>query len=107
MNPKSPERAARPSGRESTMEAARSARPTANRPSANANPRCRVVSPSTARRPDSAGWHLRGAGRSEEHTSEIQSQSKLVCRLLLGKKNIDSLYFAGLVQSTTTRHSDI
>src|SRR5688572_31239530 len=26
------------------------------------------------------------AGRSEEHTSELQSQSKLVCRLLLEKK---------------------
>src|SRR2546430_10294776 len=26
-------------------------------------------------------------GRSEEHTSEIQSQSKLVCRLLLAQKN--------------------
>src|SRR5688572_32761467 len=25
--------------------------------------------------------------RSEEHTSELQSQSHLVCRLLLGKKN--------------------
>src|SRR2546430_5520396 len=25
-------------------------------------------------------------GRSEEHTSELQSQSNLVCRLLLGKK---------------------
>src|SRR2546430_7599453 len=25
--------------------------------------------------------------RSEEHTSELQSQSNLVCRLLLGKKN--------------------
>src|SRR2546430_11407954 len=41
---------------------------------------------------------LRGAGRpgvqerhfdrrSEEHTSELQSQSNLVCRLLLAKKN--------------------
>src|SRR2546430_14122608 len=32
-----------------------------------------------------------GAGfflRSEEHTSELQSQSNLVCRLLLEKKNI-------------------
>src|SRR5688572_32113930 len=28
--------------------------------------------------------------RSEEHTSELQSQSKLVCRLLLEKKNITS-----------------
>src|SRR2546430_11107387 len=26
------------------------------------------------------------ASRSEEHTSELQSQSNLVCRLLLGKK---------------------
>src|SRR5688572_31073772 len=29
-----------------------------------------------------------GIGRSEEHTSELQSQSKLVCRLLLEKKNM-------------------
>src|SRR5688572_31107792 len=35
--------------------------------------------PFTMRRPDAAP-------RSEEHTSEIQSQSKLVCRLLLETK---------------------
>src|SRR2546430_9471784 len=29
---------------------------------------------------------LSRAGRSEEHTSELQSQSNLVCRLLLEKK---------------------
>src|SRR6478736_1843702 len=29
--------------------------------------------------------------RSEEHTSELQSQSNLVCRLLLEKKKIDKL----------------
>src|SRR5688572_31762473 len=29
---------------------------------------------------------LEGSGRSEEHTSELQSQSNLVCRLLLEKK---------------------
>src|SRR5260221_9210109 len=29
---------------------------------------------------------LRGARRSEEHTSELQSHSDLVCRLLLEKK---------------------
>src|SRR2546430_5914075 len=29
---------------------------------------------------------VRGQGRSEEHTSELQSQSNLVCRLLLEKK---------------------
>src|SRR2546430_4402988 len=33
--------------------------------------------------------------RSEEHTSELQSQSNLVCRLLLEKKKkIQSYYFA-------------
>src|SRR2546427_9341566 len=32
----------------------------------------------------SAGVHL----RSEEHTSELQSQSNLVCRLLLEKKKV-------------------
>src|SRR2546430_7757341 len=30
-----------------------------------------------------------GGERSEEHTSELQSQSNLVCRLLLEKKNED------------------
>src|SRR5689334_23786209 len=30
---------------------------------------------------------LRPGGRSEEHTSELQSQFHLVCRLLLEKKN--------------------
>src|SRR2546430_4134966 len=30
--------------------------------------------------------------RSEEHTSELQSQSNLVCRLLLEKKKIKYLY---------------
>src|SRR5947209_13950125 len=33
-----------------------------------------------------AGWHLPGGGRSEEHTSELQSRQYLVCRLLLEKK---------------------
>src|SRR2546430_12739755 len=32
-----------------------------------------------------------GAGRSEEHTSELQSQSNLVCRLLLEKKKKASI----------------
>src|SRR5256886_10170747 len=30
--------------------------------------------------------HFNAAERSEEHTSELQSQSNLVCRLLLAKK---------------------
>src|SRR3712207_7732871 len=32
-----------------------------------------------------------GSGRSEEHTSELQSRQYLVCRLLLEKKNSSSL----------------
>src|SRR5256886_11139325 len=32
----------------------------------------------------------RGELRSEEHTSELQSQSNIVCRLLLEKKNVFS-----------------
>src|SRR5689334_24495810 len=32
-------------------------------------------------------WTKRGLSRSEEHTSELQSQFHLVCRLLLEKKN--------------------
>src|SRR5438034_5639328 len=36
--------------------------------------------------PDAAGRHSAGGQRSEEHTSELQSHSDLVCRLLLEKK---------------------
>src|SRR2546430_8481127 len=35
----------------------------------------------------SANSFLLKSNRSEEHTSELQSQSNLVCRLLLEKKN--------------------
>src|SRR5690606_41667918 len=31
------------------------------------------------------------AGRSEEHTSELQSRENLVCRLLLEKKNMQAM----------------
>src|SRR2546427_6687675 len=34
--------------------------------------------------------HLAECRRSEEHTSELQSQSNLVCRLLLEKKKLPS-----------------
>src|SRR5688572_32196400 len=39
---------------------------------------------------DIIGWD----DRSEEHTSELQSQSNLVCRLLLEKKNKSSSHRA-------------
>src|SRR5690606_41133638 len=40
------------------------------------------------------GIYLRNGieGRSEEHTSELQSRENLVCRLLLEKKNIRKLH---------------
>src|SRR5205807_5519035 len=38
-----------------------------------------------SRHPRRAPAHLNLAGRSEEHTSELQSPCKLVCRLLLEK----------------------
>src|SRR5690606_875826 len=37
--------------------------------------------------PASGNEDVRGVGRSEEHTSELQSRENLVCRLLLEKKN--------------------
>src|SRR5256886_17450217 len=44
---------------------------------------CRVAS---AMRRMGAWATVKGESRSEEHTSELQSQSNLVCRLLLEKK---------------------
>src|SRR2546430_9728748 len=42
--------------------------------------------------------------RSEEHTSELQSQSNLVCRLLLEKKKKkQSIYEYNLINVQTTR----
>src|SRR5438270_9714165 len=43
--------------------------------------------------PDARVAELLGScqARSEEHTSELQSQSNLVCRLLLEKKNTKTL----------------
>src|SRR2546430_16476067 len=36
--------------------------------------------------------HVAGDPRSEEHTSELQSQSNLVCRLLLEKKKTNTTH---------------
>src|SRR6478672_693521 len=38
------------------------------------------------------------ASRSEEHTSELQSRSDIVCRLLLEKKKTQYVYFSFLQQ---------
>src|SRR3712207_7934979 len=45
-----------------------------------------TVTPHHAHRPAGGRRHHPG-GRSEEHTSELQSRQYLVCRLLLEKKN--------------------
>src|SRR3712207_7786247 len=61
--------------------------------------RAAVFNASAARRksmtPRSSDWST-GFGRSEEHTSELQSRQYLVCRLLLENKNIilmSTIYF--------------
>src|SRR5688572_29179858 len=43
--------------------------------------------------------------RSEEHTSELQSQSNLVCRLLLEKKNTTTFYFKWWVVVGSVHHA--
>src|SRR2546430_9081378 len=48
-------------------------------------------------RPNSSrSVHRMGVSRSEEHTSELQSQSNIVCRLLLENKKLNPTYQAGL-----------
>src|SRR3712207_9025184 len=37
--------------------------------------------------------HMKSAGRSEEHTSELQSRQYLVCRLLLEKKKKHTIVY--------------
>src|SRR2546430_10351684 len=52
-------------------------------------PVCVTNNPSPRCHPDPA---VAEEGRSEEHTSELQSQSNLVCRLLLEKKKQEHLF---------------
>src|SRR5437762_6593137 len=40
-------------------------------------------------------WNRHADGRSEEHTSELQSPKQLVCRLPLDKKNHSAHYTKG------------
>src|SRR3712207_7629230 len=60
--------------------------PSASSPASSRTPRSR---PSF----DVPTWSPSRIGRSEEHTSELQSRQYLVCRLLLEKKNIFQLLF--------------
>src|SRR3989475_8512785 len=59
-------------------------------------PVVRPVDPDVAARTAGDGFEIRTTSgwrpfRSEEHTSELQSQSNLVCRLLLEKKKKESI----------------
>src|SRR5256886_12966669 len=68
----------------------------------------RVVRRQPLSGPERDGSSDRPHGRSEEHTSELQSQSNLVCRLLLEKKKIDSTRSSfRLVQHTLRTSSSL
>src|SRR2546430_10097421 len=64
----------------------RSAVPPAERPDARGAARCLPQRARTRGRGAGRPIRVRQEHRSEEHTSELQSQSNLVCRLLLEKK---------------------
>src|SRR5688572_31840698 len=72
--------------------------PSSTGPGATSNSTC---TPNPGRR---STWSV--AVRSEEHTSELQSQSNLVCRLLLEKKKKKKIKTI-LQQNTTQSHSNI
>src|SRR2546430_11136798 len=59
--------------------------------------------------PDFSSGSSRTSNRSEEHTSELQSQSNLVCRLLLEKKKTltttNWVIFRPLTGSSLTCHT--
>src|SRR2546430_12801190 len=56
----------------------------------------------SAGRRASTSWRASSPSRSEEHTSELQSQSNLVCRLLLEKKNNRNKYIVLIERLTCT-----
>src|SRR5256886_12587415 len=57
------------------------------------------------RRNSSAYARTAASGRSEEHTSELQSQSDLVCRLLLVKINTTLVDYVYLVNNWPVRRA--
>src|SRR2546430_7263068 len=60
-------------------------------PGSNESMLTRIPAPTSSRttspRPGNSRPGVQPMSRSEEHTSELQSQSNIVCRLLLEKKN--------------------
>src|SRR2546427_8924647 len=85
--------------------------------SANCSGVCRAVDATPGREPiqragsaihciqmPSTSTQHSSASRSEEHTSELQSQSNLVCRLLLEKKKKKKKYRP--LKETTVKHEN-
>src|SRR5688572_32103719 len=69
----------------------------------------RLVDPNAYGRPSTPPLFITLAnalGRSEEHTSELQSQSNLVCRLLLEKKNKLLYHYISLATQSCRRRLD-
>src|SRR2546430_10788744 len=64
---------------------------------------CRSASRNSC--PPPSAIDLRAFQRSEEHTSELQSQSNLVCRLLLEKKKQKIRYTVWKVQELQSHQS--
>src|SRR2546430_12248686 len=65
--------------------------------------RTTLIAPSGSSTASITSWMfavLEPDGRSEEHTSELQSQSNLVCRLLLEKKKLAMTHVCGTSSST-------
>src|SRR3712207_7962489 len=52
--------------------------------------------------PKRVAAHVGLAGRSEEHTSELQSRQYLVCRLLLEKKKKNKRFTTSYMSMTTS-----
>src|SRR2546430_5278171 len=49
------------------------------------------------------GTKSAASNRSEEHTSELQSQSNLICRLLLEKKNNKKMVVVNIINRDSSR----
>src|SRR2546428_5426296 len=67
---------------------------------------CTSYSPMVAWRSSSISATAPAAARSEEHTSELQSRSDLVCRLLLEKKKKHTLIPRNHAQTLTSSYYD-
>src|SRR5688572_3349732 len=92
----------RPAATSSARSATRSTPGRWSTPACSSSPSPPSCSPRAARRHSwrSSATAPRPRARSEEHTSELQSQSNLVCRLLLEKKKMWGMNLTGIPFAT-------